>query len=631
MLELSAGEELGGYRIEGVAGRGGMGVVYRAMDLRLQRAVAIKVIAPHLTGDPQFRVRFERESRLAAGIRHPNVITIYYAGEHNGQLFVVMEYVDGTDLGAAIAAEGRLDPRRATNIVSEVAGALDAAHAQNLVHRDVKPANVLLAPGAQSDSVFLTDFGLTKHAASDSRVTATGMFVGTLDYMAPEQVSGPTVDARTDVYSLGCVLFHALTGQVPYPRGNPLATLFAHANEPPPEVRAAAPEIPEELESVVKVAMAKDPADRFASAGELGRAAVSAVMDPGGRRGDGVDAALATTRIRQHEPPPPPDRWPPPKPADAAPRQPFTRIDLPAHAEALCTAAGCVWAALPDEDAVVRVHADTHALVGGPIEVGSEPIALAGRNDLVLVANQHDGTLTRIDPIAGVVLSQEISLWTGPLRLLRRNALEPEYVSPATSRVPVRELLTPDTAIAFDGVAAWVAIPQLDEVMRIESVHGQVIRSPVAVGRMPLALAIADQVVWAANYADDTVSMIDVHTHREIAEVRVPRGPMALVSASAYVWVLSADASCITRIRSESGQVVGEPIRVSAGVDVIAAHGDDIWLLDRHEAVLTRLAARSGAVAGWTRIEGRPATLAAGDGTVWIALEDEPALLRFSG
>ena len=201
-------------------------------DLDLDRIVALKVIAPALADDPDFRARFVAESKAAASIEHPHVIPVYYAGEREGVLFIVMRYVDGPDLRALVRAEGTLDPERAAQIVAQVGGALDAAHAHGLVHRDVKPANVLL--GAE-DHAYLTDFGLTKREASTGAgLSRPGGWVGTLGFVAPEQIRGERVDARTDVYALGCVLVHALTGGAPYIRDSDEATLWAHLNAPPP-------------------------------------------------------------------------------------------------------------------------------------------------------------------------------------------------------------------------------------------------------------------------------------------------------------------------------------------------------------------------------------------------------------
>ena len=316
MLDLAAGSELAGYRIEAMAGRGGMGVVYRATDLALERPVALKLISDEFAEDVSFRERFKRESKLAASIRHPNVITVFRAGEEDGRLYIAMDYIEGTDLKALIASHGRLEPRLAADIVSQVAAALDAAHAKTLVHRDVKPANVLIAEEHDSCHAYLTDFGLTKHTASESAMTGTGMVVGTIDYMAPEQIEGVQLDARTDIYSLGCVLYEALAGQVPYPRDSNLAKMYAHVSESPPSVGALAPDIAPEFEVIVKRAMAKDPEERYLSAGDLGEAVLAATegrsiavaersvaAGEAAPRGAGAAPATATRAAATEQPP----------------------------------------------------------------------------------------------------------------------------------------------------------------------------------------------------------------------------------------------------------------------------------------------------------------------------------------
>jgi ketosteroid isomerase-like protein len=270
--DLLPGAEIAGCRIEAVAGRGGMGIVYRATQLSLGRPVALKLIAPGRAEDAGFRERFERESRLAAAIDHPNVIPVYGAGEEAGHLYLVMRYVAGTDLQALLARERRLVPERAAAILAQVAAALDAAHAAGLVHRDVKPANVLLG----GDHAYLADFGLSRVASTDERMTTTGHWLGTVDYMAPEQFDGRAVDARADVYALGCVLHTTLTGETPFPRGTVPATMLAHIGEPPPQPSAVAPGVPSAFDAVIARALAKRAADRYPSAGDLARAALAA-------------------------------------------------------------------------------------------------------------------------------------------------------------------------------------------------------------------------------------------------------------------------------------------------------------------------------------------------------------------
>jgi serine/threonine protein kinase len=330
MAQLAPGTIVGGYRIESVAGRGGMGVVYRATQLRLNRIVALKVIADELAEDPGFRSRFDHESEIAASIDHPNVIPVYEAGDHDGMLYLSMRFVEGTDLKALIRGQGRLSAERAARIIEQVAEALDAAHARGLVHRDIKPANILIAAG---DRTYLTDFGLTKHAESASGLTKTGTWVGTADYVAPEQVQGQHVDARTDVYSLGCVLFESLTGQIPFPRPTEIAKIYAHLQEPPPGVDWAALGVPATMDGVVRRAMAKDPADRYPSAGDLGRAAQAAagqrsVAEPERTVAVGAAAAPQPTVTGATQPLPPPlpaapPRYapPPPPPPQEQPRR----------------------------------------------------------------------------------------------------------------------------------------------------------------------------------------------------------------------------------------------------------------------------------------------------------------------
>jgi len=268
--ELSPGAEFAGCRIEAVAGRGGMGVVYRATELSLGRPVALKLLAPERARDAEFRERFQRESRMAAAIDHPNVIPVYAAGEHDGSLYLVMRYVGGTDLHALLRDRGALSPAQAADIVAQVAAALDAAHRAGLVHRDVKPANVLLA----GNHAYLSDFGLTRLAGSDSGLTEEGRWIGTVEYCSPEQLRGQRTDARADVYSLGCVLYAALTGGPPFAHGTVPATLLAHLNDAPPQPSSHG--TPREFDRVVARALAKAPQERYPSAGDLGRAALAA-------------------------------------------------------------------------------------------------------------------------------------------------------------------------------------------------------------------------------------------------------------------------------------------------------------------------------------------------------------------
>jgi serine/threonine protein kinase len=275
-VELAPGTTLARYRVERLLGVGGMGMVYLATALDSGEAVALKVVAPQFAGDLYFRQRFERESRLAAQIDDPHAVGVEDAGTVDGRLYAAMPYVDGTDLDALIASGGALEPQLGAWIVSQVASAIDSAHALGLVHRDVKPGNVLVESREGNAHAYLTDFGLAKHVSSTSGLTKTGLWVGTIDYAAPEQIQGGEVGPEVDVYALGCVLHEAVTGEVPYPRARDVAKISAHMVEPPPVPSHVRPELPPAFDAIVERAMAKAPSDRYPSAGELGRDALSA-------------------------------------------------------------------------------------------------------------------------------------------------------------------------------------------------------------------------------------------------------------------------------------------------------------------------------------------------------------------
>jgi serine/threonine protein kinase len=265
------GTEFAGYRIEALLGRGGMSVVYRAENARLGNKVALKLLAEELANDEGFRERFVRESRTAATLNHPNIVTIYDAGDEDGVLYIAMRYVE-SDLKEFLKREGPLSVAGTLSVVGQIGSALDAAHARGLLHRDVKPANILLDAGSEpggAPHAYLADFGLTKHMESRSGITASGQFVGTIDYMSPEQIEGREVDGRTDIYSLGCVLFECMAGLTPFRRETEVAVLWAHMREEPPSVTEVRPELPGAVDLVIARAAAKDPANRYSSCREL--------------------------------------------------------------------------------------------------------------------------------------------------------------------------------------------------------------------------------------------------------------------------------------------------------------------------------------------------------------------------
>ena len=279
------GTELAGYRIESLLGVGGMSVVYLAEDLRLKRRVALKLLAADLAEDESFRDRFLHESELAASIDHPNIVPIYEAGATKGLLFIAMRYVEGRDLTERLHG-GPLEPADAIGILAQVASALDAAHARGLVHRDVKPSNVLLDQGARpdgSDHVYLADFGLTKRVSDRTRIADDDHLLGTIDYVAPEQIAGDGVDGRADIYSLGCVLYECLVGQPPFRRDSDLAVVFAHLDAEPSAPSTVRQGLPAALDGVLARALAKEPDQRYPSCREFAQAALAVAVDEASR------------------------------------------------------------------------------------------------------------------------------------------------------------------------------------------------------------------------------------------------------------------------------------------------------------------------------------------------------------
>ncbi|AMW08492.1 serine/threonine protein kinase [Streptomyces qaidamensis] len=307
------GQQIAGYRIEQEIGRGGMAVVYRARDLRLERTVALKLLAPELARNDTFRRRFTHESRAAAAIDHPHIVPVFEAGETDGVLYIAMRYVAGSDLRHVLDREGPMPPVTAVRVAAQVASALDAAHDHGLVHRDVKPGNILVSRGTDSDHpehVYLTDFGLTKKSLSLTGFTTVGQFVGTLDYVSPEQISGKPVDARCDVYGFACVVFETLAGHPPFLRDDDMALLWAHQYDEPPPLTEDRPDLDPRVDPVFAQALAKSPDDRYPSC--LAFVAALRAATTGGRKGG---ATRQPTRVDRQLPgvgeerPKPPPRW----------------------------------------------------------------------------------------------------------------------------------------------------------------------------------------------------------------------------------------------------------------------------------------------------------------------------------
>ncbi len=275
--EFRTGTIVAGVQIQSLLGSGAMASVYLARDPELDRLVAVKVLNAALARDERFRRRFLRESAIAAGLDHPNIVQTMTSGEEEGLLYLVMAYIEGSDLREILRREGRLDPYRSVDLIGQVAAALDAAHAAGLVHRDVKPGNILIADRSGGEYAYVCDFGLARHVSSVGSLTGDRGFVGTIDYVSPEQVEGGTVDRRADIYSLCCVLFECLAGVRPFDRDSELSVVFAHLNEPPPRLSDFRPELPEAFDAVFATGLAKSPDERYSTCGELAEAARAAL------------------------------------------------------------------------------------------------------------------------------------------------------------------------------------------------------------------------------------------------------------------------------------------------------------------------------------------------------------------
>jgi YVTN family beta-propeller protein len=621
---LRTGATFAGYSIEREIGRGGMGVVYLAAHERLDRRVALKLISPESAGDQLSRERFIRESRLAAAIEHPHAVPIYEAGDQDGTLFIAMRYVEGTDLRALLASEQWLAPDRAVGLLADVAGALDDAHGRGLVHRDVKPGNILIGDVGGEDWAYLTDFGLTKRT-SGSDLTESGEWVGTLDYASPEQIRGERLDARSDVYALGCVLFEALSGRVPFERPDDVAKLYAHLNDVPPRLAEVAPDLPPAIQPVIDRALAKQPSERFPSAGDLARSAASAlrgepVTVPEGSVAAG-EAAPGGSRAKREAPT---RRLGAPRPSRRA---------LLAAATAILVAATLAWAAielLGGGDSGGPAVADT-------IPVGSEPLALAVGGGGVWVTNSGDGTVTRIDPAtgnagrpirvgerpAGVAIGGG-SVWVADSGSSTVSRLDPKTEA---SRGEIRVGVRP-SAIRFGFHRVWVANVNDDTVSRIIAATGASDLPPIRVGSHPAGIAISARSVWVANSADGTVSRIAASGDVLEAAIRVGNRPRGVGAGSDYVWVTNELDGSVSRIEPFRGATAGEPIRVGTMPAQVAVGVGAVWVANEGDDTVSRIDPDSGEVTDEIDVGDAPRGMAVGDGSVWIANSGDDTVSR---
>ena len=541
--DTRVGTELAGYQIEGVIGRGGMSVVYLAEHVRLGRKVALKVLAPELAGSERFHDRFLRESKLAASIDHPNIVPIYDADEADGVLYIAMRYVEGSDLKDAIRDQGGLEPLRTSAIVDQIASALDAAHARGLVHRDVKPANVLLTPG---DHAYVSDFGLTKRAVSVSGLTETGQLIGTIDYVAPEQIKGDPVDQRADVYSLGCLLFECLTGHAPYPRDIEVGVLWAHVETPPPVLTAERPDLPSEVDDVLTLAMAKDPAERTAAAGDVAAGFRSALgLEPATVEHVGLPRRKPKRKTRRR------------KTLIAAIVAGVVLIA--AVGTFLLTRGGGDEVAAPAPNSVARIDSTINAF-DQAVAVGEDPTGVAiGEDGDLWVINQGDTTVNRIDAETGEVTPAKSTLGiptgvaTGEGAVWITNGFgsasgtQVVTVDPNTESVEVAFPTGNAKAIvvAFDSI--WLADADRDLVLRYdpEDLAADPVGIPTDEGApesaVPRFLAVgtgAAEGVWVVNELGDNVVRIDPDTNKVAGRIDV-ESPTAVAADDSGVWVTS--------------------------------------------------------------------------------------------
>ncbi len=617
-VELKPGSIFAGYRIEAVVGRGGMGVVYRATDLELERSVALKLIAPELSGDEGFRTRFLRESRLAARIGHPHVLPVHAAGQEDGQLFIAMRYVEGEDLKRLIAREGTLQPEQALRIGGQVAEALDAAHAKGLLHRDVKPANVLLDERGEA---YLADFGLSKQLAGDS--TQSGQLAGTLDYLAPEQIRGESADGRSDQYALACLLYECLTGKPPFHRETEAVTLWAHMQEEPPAVR----EFPV-LDPVLARALAKETERRYPTCGDFLAAAHKALgLEP---------PALARLRRKRG-------------------------LKLLLTGAALVAAAGIATAvvaltgggerepavvALPGEGAVVALDAATGS-VRGRFSTGRTPSAISVRNGVAWVVDADAQTVLRLSESSRVVETFSTgatptdvaagadSVWVANGRPLERA----QFVGPVATAVAKLDATTgtergetrlprPGAAVsnlvenylAVKGGAVWAVTPDF-AVVRIEATTGAITARSAAVRAAAVAAGPAG--VWVLG-VDGSVARLDERTGRPIVRTKVPTSSVGSIAVGDdAAWVTAPSDGILWRIGAGKKPTIGA-IELARGVSDVAAGSDAVWVANPLAGTLVQVGIESAAVEHTVDLEGISRSVALDGDRVWVAVVADP-------
>jgi len=626
---LAPGTTVAGYQIEALIGRGGMGAVYRASEEGLGRKVAVKVIAPELASDERFRERFLRESRIAASLDHPHVIPIYQAGEEDGVLFLAMRYVEGSDLAKLVAENGALEPKRAVELLSQIAEALDAAHEKGLVHRDVKPSNVLIAEAAGREHCYLGDFGLTKRTGSLSGVSVAGEIVGTLEYVAPEQITGDPLDERADVYSLGCVLYECLTGQSPFPRATDVALLWAHVHEEPTPPSKARPDLPKELDTVLARALAKEPGRRYRSAGEL----------------------LAATRsgLRLVESAPP------------SARTSRRTIGIAAVVIVLLALAAVAAFVLTRDPGGISTVSPNFVGVIDPasnklvseVQVGRDPQAITTGAGGVWATNVEDETVSRIDPadtaatpvtisVAGYPSDITVgvgSVWVALGALAELVRINPEQNEPASPISALGEGMpcgAPRASIAFGDGFAWF-VCEVGEIGKISAATGVATSIGLESGLLTSSSSVLPRFsdvafglgsLWIVNRAANQIVEVDPLTSQGQREITVGQAPAAIAVGTNALWVANFEDDTITRVEIPGPGLPAVPTTFPVGdgpVDVAVGEGA-VWVVNQLDRSVSRIDPESNEVVATIRLGNEPQRVAAGEGRVWVtvrAAEDE--------
>ncbi|HEY7622893.1 MAG TPA: ABC transporter substrate-binding protein [Solirubrobacteraceae bacterium] len=599
------GAKLGRYRLEELVGRGAMGAVYRAEDLRLGRRVALKVLAAELADDARFRERFLAESRLAASLDHAGIVPIFEAGEADGLLYIAMRYVEGGDLRELLRRAGRLAPERAIALVEQVADALDVAHARGLVHRDVEPSNVLVAMESGREHAYLADFGLTKHTTARGGPTANDQMVGTVDYVAPEQIRGDEVDGRADIYSLGCLLYECLTGDVPFPRGSEVATIYAHLEDEPPPVSARCPEVPPAMDAVVARAMAKDPADRWQTGAELAAAFRGAL--------DTADAAAG--------------HWRPP-------RRVLVGLALAVAMLAglgallIARSGGHAAHAVADADAVAVIDPNRTSLVRD-IQVGSGPSQVVAGAGALWVANTNAGTVSRIDPRTRTV-NQTVLVGSGPSDVAVGargvwvvNNLDGtlSWISPATDQVvATKSVGNGPSGVCVAAGAVWIASSYDSNVVRFDPATGG--KTTIHVDDEPTRLACGGGSVWAASEGSGTVTQVDPHGRGKVVRrIPVGNGPSGLAWGSGALWVANRLDGTVSRIDGRRGvQSAVIPVGARTGPADVAVGAGRVWVSNELAGTVDPIDPANDEIGKPLKIGNRPQGLAVVDGSLWVGV-----------